>query len=52
MGVELYRLFLIKRDANNVVKALKQFIYTLGIPNILQTDNGLGFLNKEINWFL
>ena len=42
---------LTKRDANNVLKALKEFSYTLGFPNILQTDNGLEFLNKDLTDF-
>ena len=42
---------LTNKDSNNVFKAIKEFTYTLGIPNILQTDNGLEFLNKELTDF-
>ena len=36
------------RDANDVLVAIKQFTYSLGFPNILQTDNGLEFVYSKL----
>ena len=42
---------LIQKNADNVLLGIKEFCYTLGVPNILQTDNGLDFLNSKLKNF-
>ena len=42
---------LVKNDADNVLLGIKEFVYTIGIPNILQTDNGSEFVNNKVKNF-
>ena len=42
---------LVKNDADNVLLGIKEFVYTIGVPNILQTDNGSEFVNNKVKNF-
>ena len=37
-----------RKDSENVLPSIKEFVYSVGRPNIIQTDNGLEFLNNKL----
>ena len=43
---------LIQKNTDNLLLGIKEFCYTLGVSNILRTDNGLEFLNSKLKNFL
>lgn len=39
---------LIKKDSDSILLCIKEFTFSIGMPNILQTDNCLEFVNAKI----
>ena len=42
---------IIENNAENILICLKDFCFFVGIPNILQTDNGIEYKNNILNNF-